>query len=107
VYQGWTGTVDGRDYDTERVWGKLSPLVGIDGDLERLRSKQQHLASIVHSALYMTGTESAVLLDICGRRVMSLQPGENDIRHLAPGIYCLRSADSGMRSAVRKVVIQH
>jgi hypothetical protein len=56
---------------------------------------------------------------------MHLHPGTNDIRHIAPGVYFiapsplpfppegerrkergLRSADSGKRSAVRKVVIQ-
>ncbi len=68
----------------------------------------------------------AMLLDASGRVVMDLQPGENDIRHLAPGVYFVvtpsplpsppegermkergvRSAVSGTRSAVRKVVIQ-
>jgi hypothetical protein len=48
----------------------------------------------------------AKLLDASGRVVMSLQPGPNDIRHVAPGVYFLRSADGGERSAVRKTVIQ-
>ncbi|UCG42757.1 MAG: T9SS type A sorting domain-containing protein, partial [candidate division WOR-3 bacterium] len=48
----------------------------------------------------------AMLLDATGRVVMDLQPGPNDIRHVAPGIYFLRPAESGGRSAVRKVVIQ-
>jgi hypothetical protein len=50
----------------------------------------------------------ASLLDITGRRVMSLQSGPNDIRHLAPGVYFVRPAVSGERLAagVRKVVIQ-
>jgi hypothetical protein len=74
------------------------------------------------------------LLDITGRRVMDLQPGPNDIRHVAPGVYFVvtpsplpsgaapgfakppegerrkergvRSVESGGWSAVRKVVIQ-
>jgi DNA-binding beta-propeller fold protein YncE len=50
--------------------------------------------------------DRAGLLDVAGRRVMELQPGENDIRHLAPGVYFLRTAESGKRSAVTKVVIQ-
>jgi hypothetical protein len=49
---------------------------------------------------------SASLVDIAGRKVMDLQPGENDIRHLAPGVYFVRTAESGKRSAVRKVIIQ-
>jgi hypothetical protein len=31
-----------------------------------------------------------VLLDACGRKVMDLRPGENDVRHLAPGVYLVR-----------------
>jgi hypothetical protein len=48
----------------------------------------------------------AKLLDASGRVVMDLKPGPNDIRHVAPGVYFVRSADSGERSAVRKVIIQ-
>ena len=48
----------------------------------------------------------ASLLDASGRAVMDLQPGENDIRHVAPGVYFVRTAESGVRSAVAKVVIQ-
>jgi hypothetical protein len=47
-----------------------------------------------------------VLLDVTGRKVMDLLPGDNDVRHLSPGVYFLRSADSGERPAVRKVVVQ-
>jgi hypothetical protein len=63
----------------------------------------------------------AALLDIAGRKVMSLQPGENDIRRLAPGVYFVREegprgepsdgtcedAEQGSQgSSVRKFVIQ-
>jgi hypothetical protein len=39
---------------------------------------------------------------------MDLKPGDNDIRRVAPGIYFVRTGESGGRSAVsvRKVVIQ-
>ncbi len=50
--------------------------------------------------------DRAWLLDVTGRQVMELNPGENDIRHLAPGIYFLRSAESSGRTAVTKMVIQ-
>jgi YVTN family beta-propeller protein len=51
----------------------------------------------------------AVLLDISGRAVMSLHPGANDIRHLASGVYFVRSEPSAVSrepSAVTKVVVQ-
>ncbi len=46
------------------------------------------------------------LFDLTGREVMELRPGDNDIRHVAPGVYFVRSADSGARPAVTKVVVQ-
>lgn len=47
------------------------------------------------------------LLDASGRKVMNLQPGANDVSHLAPGVYFLRPASGLERpaSGVRKVVI--
>ena len=43
------------------------------------------------------------LLDITGRKVLSLVPGPNDIRHLSPGVYFVRTEDG---EPVRKVVVQ-
>ncbi len=87
--------------------------------------------SVVRGVLYIQPTASgseprACLLDVSGRKVMDLQPGENDIHHLAPGVYFVvtpspfpsppegermkergvRSAVSAGRSPVRKVIIQ-
>jgi hypothetical protein len=45
----------------------------------------------------------AELLDISGRKVMELKPGENDIRHLAPAIYFVRGDEEG---STTKVVVQ-
>jgi len=48
------------------------------------------------------------LLTPAGRKVMDLMPGPNDIRHLAPGIYFVRSepsAVSGEPSAVHRLVV--
>ncbi|UCG42329.1 MAG: hypothetical protein JSU73_10710, partial [candidate division WOR-3 bacterium] len=50
-------------------------------------------------------TQSPALLDISGRRVLDLQPGENDVRGVAPGVYFVRSAESGRRSVDQRVVI--
>ncbi|UCG41962.1 MAG: hypothetical protein JSU73_08720 [candidate division WOR-3 bacterium] len=64
---------------------------------------------------------AADLLDICGRKVMDIVPGPNDIRHVAPGVYfvkeegepsdgtCEDAEPRGQGSEgprVRKVVIQ-
>jgi hypothetical protein len=41
-----------------------------------------------------------------GRQVMSLRPGPNDVRHLAPGVYFIREAQAQAQAqAVQKVVI--
>lgn len=49
----------------------------------------------------------AELLDAAGRRVMDIFPGANDVNSLAPGVYFVREAASGRRSAVgvRKVIV--
>lgn len=59
--------------------------------------------------LRLPGKHTATLLDIAGRKVMSLQPGQNDVRHVAPGVYFVRgpeTEDGRPHTAVRKVVIQ-
>jgi hypothetical protein len=41
-----------------------------------------------------------MLLDAAGRIVMELRPGPNDIRHVAPGVYFIRSATTTRRVLV-------
>jgi hypothetical protein len=50
---------------------------------------------------------TASLLNLAGRKVLDLKSGANDVSRLAPGVYFIseRSAVSGQRSAVRKVVL--
>lgn len=50
---------------------------------------------------------TAELMDIAGRRVTDLKSGDNDIRHIAPGVYFLRDASGVMpdASCVTKVVV--
>ncbi|UCG42740.1 MAG: hypothetical protein JSU73_12905 [candidate division WOR-3 bacterium] len=89
--------------------------------------KLRRQGTVCLGMLLHPGKQEATLLDITGRKVMSL-PGafasgasgavrRHDIRHIAPGVYFCRptagsasswSADSGKRPAVsvRKVVIQ-
>jgi len=67
-------------------------------------------STMVRGVLFMperTGSSpSASLLDISGRRVMDLQPGANDVRALAPGVYFVRTAQAQAQAqAVRKVVL--
>jgi hypothetical protein len=48
---------------------------------------------------------ASCLLDISGRSVLDLQPGANDVRALAPGVYFVRKAQAQAQAqAVRKIV---
>jgi len=69
-------------------------------------------ALIVRGVLFLPGDQGpgtgdrTALLDVTGRRVMSLQPGANDVRALAPGVYFVREAQAQAQAqAVRKIVL--
>ncbi|MBM3330583.1 hypothetical protein FJY68_01870 [candidate division WOR-3 bacterium] len=47
------------------------------------------------SRLAASGPQRAELLDMSGRKVMHLVPGENSIRHLTSGVYVVRRYQSG------------
>jgi len=72
------------------------------GDVLVCSATTPSLRNVGDIALY----SRPALLDACGRKVMDLKSGPNDVRHIAPGIYFVRTAESGGRSAVHKVVIQ-
>ncbi|MFO7639406.1 MAG: hypothetical protein R6X14_08995 [bacterium] len=69
------------------------------------------LPAVIRGSLFLPpgpGTR-AVLLDPAGRKVLALAPGENDVSHLAPGVYFVRTVlweRSPDRDWVHKVVIQ-
>jgi hypothetical protein len=66
-------------------------------------------ATVLRGVLRWSHREAGVLLDISGRQVMNLEPGLNDIRHVAPGVYFVRrpeTDDGRPGTAVRKIVIQ-
>jgi YVTN family beta-propeller protein len=78
-------------------------------------SNPEPLATVVRGVLVLEAVESrrhaayrAELLDISGRKVLSLHPGANDVRKLAPGVYFVREepqAASRKPQAVLKVVV--
>jgi hypothetical protein len=83
----------------------------VSGVAEEAGSCQRSIsgATIAHGVLRWPGRSESVLLDIAGRKVMDLQPGLNDIRHVAPGVYFVRgpeTEDGRPRTAVRKIMIQ-
>ncbi|NPV14381.1 hypothetical protein HPY86_05565 [candidate division WOR-3 bacterium] len=53
-------------------------------------SEDQFIPTVVRYTLTLPRNQSGVLFDISGRKVLNLQPGVNDIRHLAPGVYFIQ-----------------
>lgn len=58
--------------------------------------------SVVRNTIHLRSPVPAVLFDAGGRQVVTLQPGANDARGLAPGVYYVRAGDS--TPAVSKLV---
>jgi hypothetical protein len=103
--------IDSAHPGSDLLLMKLSYGADISEPSQPLTLRRQQGASIIRNVLRVgvgrpdIGQEP-LLMDITGRKVLSLQPGDNDIRRLAPGVYFVRSADVGERSVVRKIVIQ-
>jgi hypothetical protein len=80
--------------------------VGVEEDRWPSACGSNSTATIVRGVLFLTGDrrqktkDHAALLDAAGRKVMELQPGPNDVRHLGPGVYFVSSPAS-----VGKVVL--
>jgi hypothetical protein len=96
VYQGWVGTVSGKTYDNDRIWGKLGPFTGVE-ETPNAEVRTAKSATIVRGVLLLQehGTQNtgrkADLLDISGKKVMELHPGANDVSRLSPGVYFVRA----------------
>ncbi len=111
VHVAWT---DRRDGNPE-VYFRRNP-TGNPGVKEKQQTacSRRLTASIARDVLRVADgrrqtVDRADLRDVTGRKVMELRPGENDIRHLAPGVYFIRrpeTEDGRPSPAVRKVVIQ-
>jgi hypothetical protein len=95
------------------LWGQLGA-VGVE-EGEPAAQRRQPEATVARGVLTYQPTASSLqqaaeLIDINGRLVMELQPGQTDIRHLAPGVYFIEEdsrVPGSMGSSARKVVIQH
>jgi hypothetical protein len=102
AYRGWTGLESGRNFNAFRIWGKMSPLPGITEGAVEVGGPALR-ATIARGVLRLPAGLASVLLDISGRKVMDLKPGQNDIRHLAPGIYFVRREED---NTTTKVIVQ-
>jgi len=80
---------------------------------ERPRARvRPRLVTLVRGVLRLQvgfGDDAAgLLLDVTGRKVAALEQGDNDVSHLAPGVYFVSrsTADSRQLTAGHKIVIQ-
>jgi hypothetical protein len=107
------------------VWFSTNnPAAAMAEQPQRQPIGMQPLVTIIHNVLVLgavggrqntayraapsDGGRCGQLLDAAGRKVADLQPGANDVRALAPGIYFVRSEPSAVSrqpSAVTKVVV--
>jgi hypothetical protein len=76
-------------------------------------SRPMESATVARGMLFLPETsnhrpQTSSLLDVSGRRVMGLNPGANDVRALAPGVYFVRrpeTDDGRPGAAIQKVVV--
>ncbi len=107
VYLSNTGPVVRGAFFDRGDW-----VYGVAGEPRSPSSRRKLQATIVRGVLMMDdrGPKAggrAELLDAAGRKVMDLQPGANDVRTLAPGVYFVRPTSVAMRDtpSVAKVVV--
>lgn len=105
----WDGDGD-RDMVTCDYYGgvflRRNMSAGVEERLTPQASRTTPEASIVRGVLRLAGSSSSSpsrLVDAAGRGAMKLRPGENDVSHLAPGIYYL--CDCAAPSPVRRIVL--
>jgi phosphoribosylformylglycinamidine (FGAM) synthase PurS component len=112
AYEGWAGTVGGKTYNTDRIWGKMNPSPGVEeienSEVRRVKGRATVLRGVLlwEASGIRHMAYGADLLDISGRKVMDLRSGGNDVRALAPGVYFIseRSAVGGQRLATKVVI---
>jgi hypothetical protein len=114
IFSCLTDTAQGRYYGTDRLWGRLGQVPGVqEVDTRQLR-KATSGATIVRGVLVLGAVDSrqqttdrTELLDAAGRKVAELRAGANDVSALSPGVYFVRGpeTDDGRPAAVRKIVL--
>ena len=103
---------DDRSGDSE-IYYLRNPTgnAGVEESLKPQAPSHKPATTIVRGVLVLGAVGSrqntgyrAELLDIAGRKVTELQLGPNDVGRLAAGVYFVRPADSGWRTAIRVVI---
>jgi len=83
----------------------LEPPAGVAEENGAALRFRQPVPSVVRGQMVLAGTSQAALLDISGRKVLDLRPGQNNLGRIAPGVYFVRPANGGGQ-AMSRVVVQ-
>jgi len=80
--------------------------VGVAEGQELRASDPRTQPTMIRGELYLPKASSrkpqaASLLDAAGRKVLKMEPGANDVRGLAPGVYFVRGNDTALRRVVK------
>jgi DNA-binding beta-propeller fold protein YncE len=92
---------------TSRLYVYRDDLSGVED--RPVGPPEQRFATIVRGVLLLPEVENGapenrrLLLDVCGRKVLDLRPGRNDVRALPVGVYFVRQVVGGQTT---KVVVQ-
>jgi hypothetical protein len=104
AHQGWAANVGGKDYNANRVWVYVNPRL-FHRPAVKAKEFTTARSTVVRGLLRVpVRPNPSRLLDACGRKVLDLLPGPNDVRALAPGVYFLREGQAQTHT-VRKVII--
>jgi phosphoribosylformylglycinamidine (FGAM) synthase PurS component len=107
VYCGWVEMLGGRSANTYRIWARFDPQQAIEEHPTPGVSAATPPATIERGVLRLPPSPFSThysLFSLTGRRVMSLVPGPNDVRHLAPGVYFIRDWSDGPCRSCRVVI---
>ncbi|MFO7651705.1 MAG: hypothetical protein R6X13_10260, partial [bacterium] len=113
AFQGWAGAFGGDTCGDYRIWGRMNPGPAVAEPAIPGVRMTSSVPTIVRGVLSLPASSvqrgaSCVLLDACGRHVMALRAGDNDVSGLAPGVYFVSGVARGARgegSRVRQVVV--
>jgi len=104
----------GEDTVVTAAMAWIDSVAGAVDEKPSVEVRTTNAATIVRGVLNLQvdsrqhSAHRAELLDVSGRKVMRLQPGANDVRGLAPGVYFVggRTEDGRPRIETRKVILQ-
>lgn len=114
VWHTRDAVANGKDAVVEAAIAWIDSAAAVAEELEPPASDRSPLdATVIRGVLFLAARTSSspstsCLLDACGRKVLDLKPGANNVRALAPGVYFVRgpkTEDGRPGAAVRKVVV--